>query len=154
MADKGVFSVTYLDYDGEASNVRLPFVALTAGNFAATETALDALRDAITAITLGTMSKTVYGNEDLVSITKAAVSDAQRELKWLVQYHDTTSLKRYSCELPTADPAQLDAGDRLHANIGDAGVVDAFVTAFEAIIKSPTNGAVVVDEITLVGRNV
>lgn len=154
VADVGKSVFTLIDYDSEKTAVQIHHVALTAGNFAATETLLDALRDATAAITLGNMAHTRYGNEDLLSVTPASDEQAQREAKWLVSYHDTTSLKSYSVEIGTADFDQLDPNDRKHAHIGDAGLVDAFVTAFEAVAKSPTGGAVVVDEITLVGRNV
>jgi hypothetical protein len=72
----------------------------------------------------------------------------------LVQYHDSTTGRKYSVELPTADPAMIDPNDRAHAAIGDAGPVDAFITAFEAVVISRDGNAVVVDEITLVGRRV
>lgn len=154
MADKGYSSFSLLDYDGESTSFGINHVALTAGNYAATETLLDALRDAAAQMTLGTMAKTHYGNTDLLSITLPSDMAAQRELKWLISYHDTTSLKRYSVELGTADIDQLDPNDRAHAEIGDGGIVDGFIAAFEAVVKSPTGGAVVVDEITLVGRRV
>lgn len=154
MADKGISSFSQIDFDGEVTTFNINHAALTGANFAATETLLDSLRDAMAAITLGTVSKTRYGNEDLLSITKASAEAAQRELKWLVSYHDATSLKRYSVEIGCADTDQLDPNDRAHAEIGDAGLVDAFIAAFEAVAKSPSGGAVVVDEITLVGRPV
>jgi hypothetical protein len=154
MADKGYSSFSQLDYDSEKTTFGIHHVALTAGNYAATETLLDSLRDAAAAITIGTLCQTQYGNVDLLSITPASAEAAQRELKWLVSYHDTTSLVRYSVEIGCADTDQLDPNDRAHAEIGDAGLVDAFITAFEAVAKSPTGGAVVVDEITLVGRPV
>lgn len=154
MADKGYSAFQQTDYDGEKTTFGINHVALTAGNYAATETLLDSLRDAMAAITLGTVSETRYGNTDLLSITLPSDQAAQRELKWLVAYHDTTSLKRYSVEIGCADTDQLDPNDRAHAEIGDAGLVDAFITAFEAVAKSPTGGACVVDEITLVGRRI
>lgn len=154
MADKGQSTFTQLDYDGEATTFSINHVALTAANYAATETLLDALRDAAAAITLGTMSKTQYGNADLLTITLPSDKAAQRELKWMIQYHDAVSLKRYKCELGCADTDQLDPNDRAHAFIGDELLVDAFIAAFEAVAKSPTGGAVVVDEITLAGRRV
>lgn len=154
MADKGRMTVQFLDYDSEVSSFQVGVAALTSANFTTQETAMDALRDAAAAITLGNTSQTVYANVDKLSITPASDQTAQRELKWLVSYHDTTSLNRFSCELPTADPDQLDPNDRAHAEIGDGGLVDAFVAAFEAVVKSPDGGAVVVDEITLVGRRV
>jgi len=154
MADKGIMTVSQIDFDSEVTTAQFNVAAFTVGNFTAKEALCDALRDALAAITIGTVSKTVYGNVDLLSITPASAEAAQRELKWLVSYHDSTSLKRYSIEIGCADTDQLDPNDRAHAEIGDSGLVDAFVTAFEACVLSPTGGACVVDEITLVGRPV
>jgi hypothetical protein len=102
----------------------------------------------------GVLTKTEFGNVDHPFVGPSEDETAQRELKWLVQYHNTTTNKKYRVELPCADMAQLDPNDRAHAHIGDAGVVDAFVTAFEAFVKPEDNpaNAVEVDEITLVGR--
>jgi len=128
--------------------------ALTAANFDAQAILRNALEAAIEGIVIGVVQRQSLGNEVIASISPSSDTAAQRESKWLVDYHDTTSLKRYSVEIGTADPDQLDAQDRAHAEIGDEDVVDAFITAFEAYVLSPTGGAVVVDEITWVGRNV
>lgn len=152
MADKGKFSISLIDYDSEATNTSLNTAAITAGNFAAQETLKDALRDAIAQMTIGNVQKTEYSNVDLLSVTPASAQAAQRELKWLVSFHDTTTLKKYSCEIGTADPDQLDPNDKAHAHLGDTGIVDGFKTAFEAVILSEVGNAVTIDEITLVGR--
>lgn len=152
MAEKGFSSQTWTDYDGEHSNVRVHCVPLTAANFDAQATLRAALNVAVANITLGVLHKNMYGGEDLVSNNKATDVAAQRELKWLVSYIDDTTMTKYSIEIPTADVAQLDPNDRAHAEIGDAGVVDAFVTAFEAFARSPVGNSVTVEEITLVGR--
>jgi len=154
MADKGKFMISFIDYDSEVATTSLNVAAMTAGNFAAQETLKDALRDAAAQMTIGNTAKTEYGNVDLLSITPASVEEAQRELKWLVSYHDSTTLKKQTCEIGTADPDQLDPNDRAHAHIGDSGIVDGFITAFEAVVLSDVGNAVVVDEITLVGRRV
>lgn len=150
----GIFSLTYRDYDGEVSNVRIPTAGLTDTNWVAQGTLQTNLQNALAAITGGQLAKTVIGNELIVSLEKATDKDAQRELKWLVSYHTTADNKRYSVELPCADTAALDPNDRAHAAIGDAGVVDAFVAAFEAITRIDGTKLVKVDEITLVGRRV
>lgn len=150
----GKLTISHIDYDGEVSNSFAHVTVLSAANFDAQATLRTNYVAAVEAIVLGNLQKTEYGNMSLQSNSASDDQDAQRELKWLVSYHDTTSLKRYSLEIGTADVAQLDPNDRAHANIGDAGVVDAFVTAFEAYVLSPTGGAVSVDEITLVGRPV
>jgi len=155
MPEIGFASRTYQDYDGERSNFGVYCAVLSAANFVAENTDMVALWAAADAITLGGLIKHEHGNRYRDANPVLPASDAaQRELKWLVQYHDSTSGKHYSIEVPCADTAQLDPNDRKHAFIGDAGVVDAFVTAFEAFALSETGGAVVVDEITLVGWRV
>lgn len=155
MPSIGYANRSYYDYDGEVGTLRVYVPVFDAAGYAANSAAITTLWSAIDAITLGGLWKHEMGNRftDPNPVTPADPT-AQRELKWLVQYHDSTTGKKYSTELPCADPAQLDPNDRAHAEIGDAGVVDAFVTAFEAIVKSEAGNAVVVDEITLVGRRI
>lgn len=152
MPTTGKAAFTQADYDGEITTTSVSVPVITAANFDAQATLRNALMAAIQGITLGEYQRTEFGNVVLSSISKASDTGAQREKKWLVDYHDTTSLKRYSFEIGCADDAQLDAQDRAHAEIGDGDVVDAFVTAAEAYILSPTGGAIVIDEITFVGR--
>lgn len=154
MADQGFLSRTYADYDNERSNFRVRVPALTAANFDAQATLHNNLVIAIAGMVNGVLVKSAVGNEDLVALGPASDPATQRELKWLVQYHDGSTLRRYSVEMPCADTSVLDPNDRAHAHIGDAGPVDAFITAFQNVVLSPTGGAVVVDEITLVGRPV
>lgn len=154
MADTGFSVFTYADYDGEKSSVRVRAAALTVGNIVAQTTLHDNVLNGIGGITLGLAVKQTMGNEELLSISPSDDQDAQREFKWLVQYHDDTTFDRYTLELPCADVSKLDANDRGNAEIGDADVVDAFITAFEAYALTKAGNAAVVDEITLVGRNV
>jgi hypothetical protein len=141
-----------MDYDGETGTLQFPIAAITAENFSAQATLRGDFNIALQAIIEGVRQREQFGNRIVSSLDVASSESAQRELKWLVQYHDATTLKRYQCEVPTADTAALDANDRAHADIGDADVVDAFVTAFEAYALTPDGHAPVVDEITLVGR--
>jgi hypothetical protein len=140
------------DYDAETTVFRVNSAALTAANFDA-EVALNvALGVAIAGITLGTLQKIAYGNE----ILSPGVCDeplAQRENKWLIRYHDTSTGDPYTVELGTADLTVLDPNNRGYAEIGDAGPVDAFVTAFEGYVLSPAGNAVEIDSIQFVGRN-
>jgi len=154
MADKGYDVQTWADYDGEHSAVRMRTAAITAANFDAQAVLRASLHVATAGIVVGVLNKNAYGNEDIVSLDKASDDAAQRELKWLVGYHDATTLKRGSYEIPTADTDQLDPNDRAHAHIGDADVVDAYITAAEAFFKTGDGNAIVIDEITLVGRRV
>jgi len=152
MVDKCTFSCTHTDYDGERSNHGFNVTPLTAANFDAQNTLMNLYLAALVEMVLGNRYKSGQGNWVLNNIENASDQAAQRELKWLIQYHDGTTLKSYSVELPTAKTAVLDPNDRAHAHIGDAGVVDAFVSAFEAYALTPDGHAPIVDEITLVGR--
>jgi hypothetical protein len=153
MADKGFDRLSWADYDNEIGRSKFHTTTLTAGNFAAQAGLRAALHAAIAGIVNGVLVTVTYGNEDAPNVGPAAAPGTQRESKWLVQYHDGTTMKKYKIELPGADTAVLDPNDRAHAKIGDAGAVDAFVTAFEAYAVSEVGNAVVIDEITLVGRN-
>lgn len=154
MATAGRAVVSYADYDGEISTFGVRSTTPTAANFDAQVAAFEALQDAAAAITLGLKTQTSLAIVNKVAIGEAADDAAQRELKWLVQYHDATTFKFYTVEIPCADTSVLDPDDRSHADIGDASVVDAFVAAFEAFALTPDGNAPHVNNITLVGRNV
>lgn len=153
MAEKGFDQLSWADYNNEVGRTRLHVTVLTAANFVAQGVLRASLHTSIAGIVNGVLVKTAYGNDDIPFAGPATDPGTQRETKWLVQFHDSVTLKKYKIELPGADTAQLDPNDRAHAEIGDAGVVDAFVTAFQDYVLSDVGNAVVVDEITLVGRN-
>ena len=153
MALRGEYSQSRMDYDGEVSTFGFRVTPLTALNFDAQHALKVAFAASVTGITLGVKVKDTEANTDF--ITNVAPNDplAQRENKWLVQFVDDVTEKLYKIEVPCADLAQLDPNDRKNAEIGDAGVVDAFVTAFEAYALSQDGNTVTVQEITFVGRN-
>lgn len=154
MPTAGRFSCSLTDYDNEHANVGFAIPVLTAANFDAQQTLMNTFIAALMDMVLGNRWKNSQAIEVLNNITPATDQAAQVELKWLVQYHDGTTLKRYSIEVPTANTARLDPNDRAHAEIGDGAEVDAFIDALEAYGKTPDGNAIVVDEITLVGRPV
>jgi hypothetical protein len=144
---------TMRDYDGEATVFSVNSALLNAGNIASEIAANTALGVAIAGITRGTVTRITYGNEiDSPGVNSDPL--AQRENKWLIRYHDTTTGKNHKVELGTADLMALDPNNRGYAYIGDGDVVDAFVSAFEAFVLAPeTNNAVAIDSIQFVGRN-
>lgn len=150
------YNITYSDYNGEKStfSCQTAEVSGAAVDMDAKELEFVNLQDAIAGITVGLKTKAERVQGDTVATGEASSVHAQRERKWLVQYHDGTTFKRYTLEIPCADLDQLDPNDKANAHIGDAGVVDAFVTAFEAYALTPDGNSPVVDEITHVGRNV
>lgn len=156
MPEQAHFTITYRDYGGEESVVKvhedpIDGAAVDWDTFEAKRTALET---AIGGITLGLLARNGFTQANLVTLLNPASNAAQREKKWLVTYHDTVTLKKFRLLLPCADTAQLDPDDRAHANIGDTGVVDAFVSAFQSNAITPDGGTPIVDEITFVGRNV
>jgi hypothetical protein len=148
----GSYLRTLKDYGGEKTTFKIRTAELSAANFDAQATLRAALATAIAGITTGVYTRIAYGNEETQEVANPSDPFCQREMKWVIHYRETGG-GLYRCELGTADLDQLDPNDREHANIGDAGVVDAFVSAFEAYAKGPGGGAVTVVEIEFVGRN-
>jgi phospholipase/lecithinase/hemolysin len=165
MAGYGSFS--FLDHNGERSNMQFYTGNVTAASLPGLLTQWGTLRSAIDGITLGTISQ-----EELsvfrTKISNALPSDAnaQRERKWLVVYEDTTEFfdapinaipnegyrKVFTFELPTAALV-----GNLQPNSDQADLttpaMSAFVNAFEAVARSPYGGAVNVLKLVAVGRN-
>jgi hypothetical protein len=145
---------TLLDYDGEATTMRIVIPEINAGNIADIVTQTANLGTAINGLTLGALGKLGYGNFTDGVDTEASDPFAQREMKWLVSYEDTLTGKVYRVEIGTADLSHLDPNNRDRANIGDAAEVDAFITAFETLAVAPdTANPVEVKSIIPVGRN-
>lgn len=151
----GALVVSTRDYNGEASTVTFPSADLTAANIVAQMAAGDALVTAMAAIenSLHVTKTYVAKRSPLSADPRASDATAHRELKWLVMYHDDTTFEKATLEIPCPDMAEQSATNRGHADIGDAGVVDAFITAFEAFVLGPGGNASVVDDILIVGRN-
>jgi len=150
----GKYNRTVLDYDGEKGSHGFKTPELTAVNFAAQATLRSAYGIAVAGICNGVLGQSEYGNVDFTGNDPSNTPTDQRELKWMVRFLDTVNQKKGSIELPCADVAVLNPNNRGYANIGDAGPVDAFVTAFEAYALSQDGNAVEVQSIQLVGRNV
>jgi len=152
---KSVFETSWVDYSLENSNTRLTVEQLTSANVVADLALIDTLLAAMQAITLGQLktSSVVFRKQDEDTAIPTD-PNAQRERKWLVVYHDTTTGKKYRAEIPTADLS----GTNLQTNSDKANLADtqiaAFVTAFEAIVKDPDTGLndVAIDYIQHVGK--
>jgi len=147
------FQIT--DYSNEKSTTVLNTTVLTAGNFAAQQTLAAALAAAIEDLTIGELTKQI--NSVPVLDTPAIPSNpyAQREMKWLVSYQGDVSGKLFSSEI-----AAPDITDNVVPNTDTADITStdwvAFVTAFEAYVKSPDDATETVTVIGahLVGRNI
>lgn len=158
-----VQSITYLDYSNERSTVSLEIPLVTAANFAATATLINTLVAAAANIIGGVINKRILTIPTPASGLVPADELAQREDKWLIGYTDTTATlavgvtnpyygKRFTVGIATADLLAHLSPNTDFADLAQADIA-AFVTAFEALAKSPTGGAVEVNYIKFVGRN-
>lgn len=148
---------TFLDFSGEKSTFSVSNGAITSVSLPGFLTQFGALRDAVDAITLGTLHKEMWvGDNTVLSNVRPTSVFAQREMKWLVRYQGNTSQKIFTAEIPTADPTgRLLAGsDR--ADLTSGSGMPAFVTAFQNLVRSPDDPSetVTILDIYLVGRNI
>ncbi len=164
----GHLTFGFLDHGGESSTMSIQTGAITAVSLPGTLTQIGDLRTAIDAITLGTISKEALKVFDTkLANALPADANAQRERKWLVRYEDNLPFfddpvnaipnegfgKVFTFEIPTADIANANLLPNTdQANLADTQIA-AFVTAFEAIARSPYGGTVNVLGLTAVGRN-
>lgn len=154
----------YRDFSRETSAMRLNTVDITAGNLAAQQTALTTLAAAADTITAGIQAERGIQVDVQGSSTPPASEEAQIEKRWLVIYNDTQQYldpptdsvlnpgfgKLFQVEWPCADPT-----DHLQTNSDLADLTEtdvaAFVTAFEAYVRSPYGGTIGVLEMRFVG---
>lgn len=146
-------AITYNDHSGEKSVFRFRIVDLTPANVAATVGLVASLQAAINPIILGTVNKqTVQYSETQPDATLPTSEVARREDKWLVRYQDVTNGKKGSAEIPTPEVATHMLGNTDKADLNNTEI-SAFVTAFEAVVRSVDGNAVNVLEIEAVGRD-
>jgi hypothetical protein len=143
---------SYLDFSNEKSAVGVPVTTLTAGNFTAEMANLVTLSAALAAVTLGNLVGFTVEAERLVNLGIAPVNvNAQREKKWLVRYHDATTLTKYTAEIPCADLSILLAA----SDFADpaSGPFVALKAAWETVVRSPDdNNLTIFDSMQFVGR--
>ena len=153
MATRNPIQIT--DYSDEKSNFAVTSVTVNAGNLASEQTLAADLVAAIVDLTIGAVTKQ---EQCLVILDTPAIPTspyAQRELKWLVSYQGDTSGKKFTLEI-----AAPDITDNVvpNSDIADLSSTDwaAFVTAFEAYVRSPDNGTETVTVLgaRVVGRNI
>lgn len=165
-------SITIADYNGEQStmNVSCEVIADDGSNFAALNTAFDTLETAIQGITRGLRTRKQVNYVKRLGNGRATDPEAQREEKWLVTYEDISAyldspantlpnpgqFKLYNAEIPCADLSlRVGNSELLYPYPGGAAPTPLtdFISAFQAFVKSPTGGSVVIKEIRAVGRN-
>jgi hypothetical protein len=148
-------TMTITDFSEENSSFGFESAALTAGNIVAQTAAAGTLEAATEALTIGNVAKNQVSQILLDDPGVPSNPYAQRELKWLVRYENSTTGKKFSLEI-----AAPDLTDNLVAGSDVADLTStawaAWVTAFEAYAKPEDNlaNAVHVLGATLVGRNI
>lgn len=165
-----MLTVGFKDYSKEQSSTGIGVGAVTAVSLPGLLTNIAAYIAAIDAITLGTLSyDSLRAYFTRRSSAIPADPNAQRERKWLVTYSDTTQFfdpgpnlipnagfgKVFNVEIPTAN---FDLADVFPVNSDEADLtqtqIAAFVTAVEAMARSPYGGSIEVLAITGVGRSI
>lgn len=146
-------SITYKDFSNETSSMGFFFGPITALTIAAFLTQFGALLTATNAITLGIPLQTIWtGDNTKFADSEVTDENAQRERKFLVRYQGATTFSKYRLEIPTAD-----LEDRLIVGSDFVDLTNteiaAWITAFEALCKTPEGEAVQVLSIQAVGRN-
>lgn len=137
------------DYSGENSTITFPVAD------AITDLQITSLFNAAAGMSLGNFGQSklvIAADKDAGPGGNAANKFAQREMKWLCRYHDTTTLKKHTMEIPASDAALL-TGNTDFADLA-AGNGLTFYTEFNAQVRAPDTGNnVVLDSAELVGRN-
>ena len=143
----------------ERSHFGIAHEVLTAANLVAWKATWDTFITALSAIVLGVVRNEavkVYDNQ--LSGALPASNFARRETKLLIRYIGNTTGKKFTLEIPTPDLANLtvETGDANFINLADAGIMAAFVTALEVILRSPEDAteACTIDSAMVVGRNI
>lgn len=161
------YSVTIKDYDGAPGITSINTGAVTAVSLPGLLTQIGNLRTAIAALSIGVVSderQEVFNT--ILSQTLPTNEYAQRGSKWLVHYHDNTQffdaplnaipnagyLKPFEVSISAAKLELLEDNQTFLPL--DQAQAAPFVTAFEAMARSPYGGAVVVDSIEYVPRSV
>lgn len=138
----------------ETATWAVPIITLTAANLVATNTLITNLQSAINGIILGTDTKIeTVSHRQLNTPGPASDPLCQRENKYLIRYHDSTTGQKFRVSIPTADLSKLMTNSEFVDVTATEGL--AVKTAFEALVVSPNNSSntVTLDSIQFVGRN-
>lgn len=145
-------SIAIADHENQKSDVLVWVQDMGAANFASVTQDVDEIKDAVATISLGDVgAASITKTYPEVAGFPSDDPQAQRQTKWLVTYQDVMQfldeantianpgyLKVFTSEIPCADLALLPEG-KSELNLTDAGVVQAFVAAWEANVRSPYN---------------
>lgn len=158
------YSMSIRDYSRELASFQFPITEVTAGNLPGLLTLGGALETAVQNVILGVEAKKKMVAFENLDVSIPANATAQRELAWVVHYHDdeaffdapTNSIPnenygaKETMRIPTAkvtDNALLQPNSDLAA-LTEARWI-AFISAFEGFVLSRGGGDVKIDYIEL-----
>jgi len=153
--------ITYGDVTEESSSLEIYTGAITAISIGGFLTQFGTLQAKTDAITLGLRRQQSWIG-DLTTVSNAWPTDkaAQRESKLLVDYRDTVTEEQFQLTVPTIDFDVLNfvpqGGDAvIFSGAGASTAITEWVTAFEAMGRSPRSDANAVEVVGMryVGRN-
>lgn len=148
-------TLSYLDFSGETSRTGLYFADPSGAAFdwASLAAAIDAVNDAIEAVTLCTRGS------ELISVTLASPAtpyptdeDAQRESGLRVFYQDQVNGRKGNFTIPGPDKSLMAVTGTDIADWGGTEMA-ALETALEANVKSRDGNAIQITHGRIIGRN-
>lgn len=142
----------------ERSKFNIPSYQIDVANLATWLTGWGTLKTASAAICAGVIRhEKVLIYDTALDANIPTDGFARRELKLLLRYQGDTSGEIYRSEFPCPDLDVLtfESGDANYVVMADAGVMAAFISAWEAIARSPEDESetVTILDIHVVGRN-
>ena len=137
------FGLSLRDSSNEIGKTDFNVGDLTAITLPTALTQMGNLRSAIEAVTLGVVSASRWGDNDIVSNAIPTDGEAQRGKKWNVLIEDNITHLKTTNYIPTADLSLLpDApgGGKQEDLVLTAGVGQDLKEAIEALVKYPGTG--------------
>ncbi len=135
------------------------------------QTASDTATEVVALFNAGVMTgipvRAALTVQERINVAGPIGSNAQRELKWVVTYEDTTEFldspadtvpnpgfgKLYNFEIGTANAAALEPGtDILSPSSPEYAAINNFIGSVS--LQSPTGGSASLRRVRLVGRNI
>lgn len=146
-------SFTVRDYSDEYSSVGFNIDDVDETSWVATNTAIAGIQAALAALTTGTIaSKSLVAFNTKVNDVRPINPYAQRETGLRLFYQDDVTFKKSHITIPAPDLVLVASGGDDKVDLSGVAVVNAIVTALEAIMKSPEGHSVTFYRGLIVGR--
>jgi hypothetical protein len=133
----------YRDYAGKVQTIALQGQIITAILLPDYLGDLEAVEEALDAVTLGIPAKSEFGNVSILSNSNAPTKDASVATELLVRMRGATSEEPWSFRVPTADYTKFNyVGDQVILSGAGATIETTdLVTALNAFVRNPGDNA-------------